>query len=409
MKTFTLFELNSLVKDALADSFPERCWIKAELSEVRTVSSGHCYIEFVERDKSGNTIVAKARGIIWSTVFSLISPYFEEITGQRFRAGMTILAEVSVTFHELYGFSLTVTDVDPSYTLGETERRRREIISMLEKEGVFTLNKELSLPRLLQRVAVVSSDTAAGYGDFCNQIENNPYGFAFTLKLFPAVMQGSAVETSVISALDDIADEAEEWDAVVLIRGGGAVSDLDGFDTYLLAANCAQFPLPIITGIGHERDTTVLDLVANTRCKTPTAVAAFIIEHMLSLASDISSYSSRLVLSTDDCLKRNKDRIDGCANRLNVACDRFFRSEEMRLMMLSEKMKAGAKSKLREEENKINLAERSVRAANPINILKQGYSMTLKDGKVVRGADELASGDELVTRFANGTVTSVIK
>lgn len=409
MRTLTLFEINSIVKETLTASLPESFWIKAELSEVRTVSSGHCYIEFVERDKKSSAIIAKARGIIWSNAFALLSPYFEEITGQPFRAGITILAEVSITFHELYGFSLTVTDIDPSYTLGETERRRREIISLLEKEGVLTLNKELHLPRLLQRIAVISSDTAAGYGDFCNQIASNPYGFGFTLKLFSAVMQGNAVEPSVISALEVIADETEDWDAVVIIRGGGAVSDLDGFDTYLLAASCAQFPLPIITGIGHERDMTVLDMVANTRCKTPTAVAAFLIERMLSLSAEISSYSSRLAASTDAYLKRDSERVDACAHRLNIVCERFFRGEEMRLLMLSERMKAAVKSKLREEENKIALAERSVKAANPINILKQGYSMTLRNGKVVRRVEELASGDEIITRLADGDVSSLVK
>ena len=277
MKPLSLYELNTLVRRAVERSLPEDYWLQAELSDVRTHSAGHCYVEFVQKDTRGNALLAKARGVIWANVYRLLRPYFERETGQTFAAGIKVLVQVKVEFHELYGYSLTITDIDPTYTVGDMARRRREILLRLEEEGVLTLNKELPMPVLPRRIAVISSPSAAGYGDFCSQLSANPYGFVYETKLFPAVMQGEQVESSVVAALNKINETFDCWDAVVIIRGGGAVSDLAGFDTYWLAYNCAQFPLPIITGIGHERDDTVLDLVAHTRVKTPTAAAEFLI------------------------------------------------------------------------------------------------------------------------------------
>ena len=267
-QALSLYELNGLVKRSIRSCLPDTYWVQAELSDVRTNYSGHCYLEFVQKDAGGNNLIAKARGTIWSNIFKMLKPYFEQETGQAFTSGIKVLVEVSVEFHELYGFSLTVLDIDPTYTVGDMERKRREILRQLEEEGVIDLNKELEMPMLPQRVAVISSATAAGYGDFCNQLTNNPRGYGFRTELFPAIMQGERVEESVIAALDAIYERMEEFDVVVIIRGGGATSDLSGFDTYALAANCAQFPLPIITGIGHERDDTVIDKVAHTRVQT---------------------------------------------------------------------------------------------------------------------------------------------
>ncbi|MBQ8443183.1 MAG: exodeoxyribonuclease VII large subunit, partial [Bacteroides sp.] len=279
-QALSLYELNGLVKRSIRNSMPETYWLQAELSDVRSNYSGHCYLEFIQKDASGNNLIAKARGTIWSNIYKMLKPYFEQETGQAFASGIKVLVRVSVDFHELYGYSLTVLDIDPTYTVGDMERKRREILRQLEEEGVIDLNKELEMPLLPQRVAVISSATAAGYGDFCNQLANNPRGYGFHTQLFPAIMQGDRVEESVIAALNAIYAQLDCWDVVVIIRGGGATSDLSGFDTYELAANCAQFPLPIITGIGHERDDTVIDLVAHTRVKTPTAAAAFLIACM---------------------------------------------------------------------------------------------------------------------------------
>lgn len=278
--SLSLVELNMLVRRSVRACLPDEYWVQAELSDVRSNYSGHCYLEFVQKDSKSNALVAKARGIIWNNVYSRLKPFFERETGQLFVSGIKVLVKVTVDFHELYGYSLTVVDIDPTYTLGDMARRRKEIISRLESEGILTLNKELELPVLAQRIAVISSATAAGYGDFCNQLEHNPYGFVFYPHLFQAVMQGDKVELSIIAALEKIYQTQEKWDVVVIIRGGGATSDLSGFDTYNLAAHCAQFPLPVLTGIGHERDDTVLDVVSHTRVKTPTAAAEFLINHL---------------------------------------------------------------------------------------------------------------------------------
>lgn len=243
VQPLTLYELNNHVRMALSSALPDECWVQAELSDVRVNSAGHCYVEFVQKDARTNALLAKARGTVWGNVFRLLRPYFERETGQSFSAGIKVLVQVRVEFHELYGYSLTVTDIDPSYTVGDMVRRRREILRQLEEEGVLTLNKELPLTILPQRIAVISSPTAAGYGDFCNQLSSNPYGLQFYPQLFPAIMQGDRVESSILEALDQIHATISNWDVVVIIRGGGSVSDLSGFDTYLLAAACAQFPV----------------------------------------------------------------------------------------------------------------------------------------------------------------------
>ncbi|MEG1729695.1 MAG: exodeoxyribonuclease VII large subunit [Bacteroidaceae bacterium] len=409
MKTITLYELNHLIRGVIACTLPETYWIQAELSEVRQASNGHCYVEFVEKDAQGGTLVAKARGIIWNNVFTLLRPYFEKITGQPLAPGLNVLVEVSVTFHEMHGFSLTVSDIDPTYTIGDTARRRKEILQRLESEGVLTLNKELPLPALPQRIAIISSESAAGYGDFCHQIENNASGFHFAMQLFPATMQGDMVERSIIQALNNIANEQEEWDVVVIIRGGGAVSDLGGFDTYTLATNCAQFPLPIITGVGHERDDTLIDCVAHTKCKTPTAVAAFLIEHMQGSENQLNELSTRLRENTLENIKTQKEKIRDYTHRLNVSLTSMREKEEMRLDFMMQKLTNAFHIRFTKEKNRIQLAERSSEAANPIQILKQGYSITRKNGIAVRSIDEVKKGDKITTQLAKGDLISIIK
>lgn len=273
-----LYELNRMVHELIEGEFTDTYWVTAELSDVKTHGK-HCYMEFIEKSALTNDLIAKASGHIWANVWSRLRPIFENATGQPLSNGMQVMVNVEVTFSEKYGYSLNVVDIDPTYTLGDIAKRRKEIIDQLKSDGVFDLNKELPLPTVLNRIAVISSSSAAGYQDFCHQIENNSYGLGFKVQLFPAVMQGSNVESSVIDALDKIHSEKEKWDVVVIIRGGGATSDLSGFDSYDLGLNVAQFPLPIITGIGHERDNTVIDEVSHTRVKTPTAAAEFIIEH----------------------------------------------------------------------------------------------------------------------------------
>lgn len=316
MEALSLYDLNALVRRSLEQCLPDEYWVQAELSDVRTNSTGHCYLEFIQKDSRSNNLIAKARGTIWANVYRLLKPYFEESTGQAFVSGIKVLVQVTVSFHELYGYSLTVQDIDPTYTLGDMARRRREILKQLEEEGVLTLNKELEMPVLPQRIAVVSSPTAAGYGDFCHQLKNNSRGFFFHTELFPALMQGDRVEESVLSALDAILNRQEDFDAVVIIRGGGATSDLSGFDTYLLAAACAQFPLPIITGIGHERDDTVLDSVAHTRVKTPTAAAEYLINCMDLVADELEVLISQLHESVRSRLTEEHRKLISYRNRI---------------------------------------------------------------------------------------------
>ena len=405
----SLAELNALVRRSLQTCFPDALWVQAELSDVRANASGHCYLEFVQKDASGNSLAAKARGIIWAGTFARLKPYFERETGQAFVSGIKVLVKVTVGFHELYGYSLTVTDIDPTYTLGDMARRRREILERLRQEGVIDLNKELELPELAQRIAVISSPTAAGYGDFCKQLRDNAFGFVFYPCLFPAVMQGDKVEASVISALDRIYEKLDRWDAVVIIRGGGATSDLSGFDTYDLAVNCAQFPLPIITGIGHERDDTVIDMVAHTRVKTPTAAAEFLVNHTRATAERLEGLSQYIYQEVPLRLTREKERMESWLMRIPSKVQMRLQREAFAQERLAKRMETALKARMQAERHRIELWSQRVNAASPEVLLKRGYSITLKDGKAVTDASALRPGDEVETRLAKGSFKSIVK
>ena len=408
MEAISLYELNSLVKQSLRQSLPGSYWVQAELSDVRSNWSGHCYLEFVQKDTRGGNLIAKARGTIWSNIYKLLKPYFEQETGQEFTSGIKVLVQVTVEFHELYGYSLTVTDIDPTYTVGDMVRRRREILRQLEEEGVLTLNKELPLPVAPQRIAVISSATAAGYGDFCNQLMHNPYGLVFYPKLFPAVMQGERVEESVIAALDAVYSHVEQWDAVVIIRGGGATSDLSGFDSYNLAANCAQFPLPIITGIGHERDDTVIDSVAHTRVKTPTAAAEFLINRVHESALALEDYASRIIGQVEMRMTAERNRFSRLAERIPLGTRMRLERERHRNELLQRQLHTALKARIVREEHRLQLLEQHVKAASPEHLLQKGYSITLLNGKAVKSTDALKVGDTLTTVLHRGKVESVI-
>jgi exodeoxyribonuclease VII large subunit len=408
MEALSLYDLNALVRRSLEQCLPDEYWVQAELSDVRTNSTGHCYLEFIQKDSRSNNLIAKARGTIWANVYRLLKPYFEESTGQAFVSGIKVLVQVTVSFHELYGYSLTVQDIDPTYTLGDMARRRREILKQLEEEGVLTLNKELEMPVLPQRIAVVSSPTAAGYGDFCHQLKNNSRGFFFHTELFPALMQGDRVEESVLSALDAILNRQEDFDAVVIIRGGGATSDLSGFDTYLLAAACAQFPLPIITGIGHERDDTVLDSVAHTRVKTPTAAAEYLINCMDLAADELEVLISQLHESVRSRLTEEHRKLISYRNRIPSAVVRRVSDAKLALLTTRKDISLAVQTSLSRQRHRLELLQQRLADASPEKILARGYSITLKDGKVVKNAAMLNEEDEIITRFYRGEVASVI-
>ena len=374
----TLFELNRLVREAIEDSMAREYWVEAEVAECRE-ARGHCYLELIEKDEQTATPIAKASAKYWASKWALVKPYFERTTGQRLVAGMKVLLRVYPQFHEAFGFSWIVTDIDPTYTLGDMARQRQEIIRQLKAEGVFDLQKELTLPLFCQRIAVISSETAAGYGDFCHQLSNNPYGFQFQTWLFPAVMQGEEVERSIIDALTRIY-EVKSFDCVVIIRGGGATSDLSGFDTLALAEHVANFPIPIITGIGHERDECILDMVSHTRVKTPTAAAALLIEH----------------------LKGVFDAVEGAQERITRAAQQQLAAVSYRIPLLVERRITNA-------FHQLELMAEKLKALDPQVLLGRGYSITLHNGRVVRDAATLVQGDEIETRLEKGVLHSIIR
>lgn len=431
MTTLSLLELNSLVRDVLDHTFASRTyWLQAELSGVSEHGS-HCYVEFVQKGERDNDILAQAKGHIWGNRWGLIRTYFQKATGQRLAAGMQVLVQVEITFHERYGYALNILDIDPTYTLGDLARRRREILQALQREGVADMNKELPLPRLLQRIAVISSASAAGYQDFCRQLEQNPSQLVFHTRLFPAIMQGKQVESSIISALESIAAELEQWDTVVIIRGGGSATDLSGFDTLPLAENVSQFPLPIITGIGHERDDTVIDLVAHTRVKTPTAAAQFLIQHQQAELDHLTDLSTTLTdhvtlwLRTDRqhlqhlsaqvpslarlLLTQETLRLQHQQAALQEAAQRPINLRRNRLDILHERLHHYAETTLESHRHRLQLFETNLRAAQPDRLLRLGFSITRLNGHAVTDVATLKQGDILTTTLAKGTITSEVK
>jgi exodeoxyribonuclease VII large subunit len=427
----TLSALNERVAQVIDRSFPDACWIQAETSDVRVQgSAGHCYLEFVEKDAPSGQIIAKARGAIWARTFQRLKPRFEEETGQAFVSGLKVLVKVTVAFHKLYGYSLNVIDIEPSYTLGDLVRKRQEIIRRLQEEGLFDLNRELPFPALPQRIAVISSPAAAGYGDFENQLMNNPAGYLFYLKLFPALMQGEKAEESIIAALDRICLHADCFDVVVLIRGGGSASDLNCFDSYLLATHCAQFPLPVVTGIGHERDDSVVDRIAHTRLKTPTAVAAFLIGRMDEQAERIDDLQQTFCHRVTERLSAQETGLKLLAARFPSLVMRRIERTRTQLQALRSALPASrllimrrrtTLTELRQQlqnrwteyvdrqNREMELTGQFLKMASPDYVLQRGYTLILKDGKIVKRASGLSAGDEVTARFADGDRTAIVR
>jgi len=468
----TLSELNELIKDALLEAFPTSVWVVAEVSELKENRSGHCYLELVE--KEGNSIVARSRATIWSYTYRILKPYFETTTGQLFTQGIKVLVQVSVEYHAAFGLSLNIKDIDPTYTVGDLALQRREIIDRLKNEGVFDMNRELELPLVPQKIAVISSATAAGYQDFMDQLHNNEHGFQFHTKLFEAYMQGAETVPSIISALERIFQYEDFFDAVVIIRGGGASADLISFDNYDLAINITQFPLPVITGIGHEKDDTIIDLVAHTRLKTPTAVAEFLVAGMERFYDHLLTLENGVVQITRELLEEQKRRLEDMAdslddsvsefirdkqNRLNKTGNRLYQNissfsykkqhdisrlshrldtsvsvwmveakntisrkqrilkrvvgetvlkEESRLLHYTDLSKAETRQWMQHEMERLKMNENSVRLLDPENVVKRGFTLTLKAGKILKSVKDLEEGEEIETRFADGTTRSRI-
>ena len=408
----TLYELNQLVRETLETEMPDEYWVEAELSECRE-SRGHCYLELIQKEEKTNTPIARASAKCWANSWTVIRPYFERTAGQALHAGMKVLLKVYPQFHEAFGFSWIVTDIDPTYTIGDLARRRQEIIRQLKEEGVFDLQRELSLPLFAQRIAVITSETAAGYGDFLNQLQQNEYGFRFEVTLFPAIMQGEQVEQSVINALNQIhaemSDNNDVFDVVVMIRGGGATSDMSGFDTLALAENVANFPIPIITGIGHERDECILDMISHTRMKTPTAAAAFLISHLAETDDLLNDIQNRMVRLVKERLTTHQLRLAALSERVPSLFSVVKARQEAHLDQLFARLQTQLQTTLVQQTHRLELLAQRTVSLDPILLLRRGYSITLHHGKVVSDPSQLHEGDEIETRLEKGTVKSIVK
>ena len=472
VQKITLSQLNETIKEVLHEAFPTTVWVVAEISELKENRSGHCYLELIERE--GESIIARARATIWSYTFRMLKPYFETVTGTKFDSGIKILVQVSVEFHPAFGLSLNIKDIDPAYTVGDLVLQRQEIIKRLQDEGVFDMNKELELPLVPQKIAVISSATAAGLTDFLNQLENNVYGFKFYTKLYEATMQGTETVFSIIHALERIFKHDDFFDCVVIIRGGGAAADLSSFDNYDLSFNVTQFPLPVITGIGHEKDDTIIDLVAHTRMKTPTAVAEFLINGVARFYDRLQELENDIVYFIGNKIETEKNKLERIAEKLNYSVSGYLTARENilnkrgndlskkvsqfslkkevqlntlkhhigtavalwfvetrnhlirkhrilkrvtdaalvkennQLALLQEQVVHSSRKTIFRESERIHLNENAIRLLNPENVLKRGFTITLKEGKVVKKASDLKMHDELETRFIDGTVKSKI-
>lgn len=424
----TLYQLNNLVRQVIDYSLSDTYWVEAELAECRE-SGGHCYMDLVQKDE--DTLVARAQARCWRSTWSYVLPKFMKVTGERPRPGMKVLLSVKGQFHEAYGFSWIVQDIDPNYTLGDMARQRQEIINTLKREGIFDLNKSLSVPMFAQRIAVISSQTAAGYGDFCNQLENNEYGFKFRTRLFPAVMQGEQVEQTIIAALNKINDSIEDFDVVVIIRGGGATSDFSGFDTLELAENVANFPLPIITGIGHDRDECILDMISCVRVKTPTAAATWLIDNLIETLDRIEDASRSITDYVRSRMERERLRLGRIQSFLPVAFSLKKTREEARLANLATRLHTSVNQQINIEQNRIanieqrlpliikNRIERAsyllemlsqrTNAVDPIHVLRRGYSIALHDGMAIKDPKSLKKGDEVTVVMASGAIDTIVK
>ena len=383
---FSLYALNALVRDAVSNALPDEYWVEAELAECRE-RNGHCYMELVEKDERSNTPIAKASAKCWRQTWTLLHATFLRATGQPLRAGMKVLLRVYPQFHEAYGFSWIVSDIDPTYTIGDLARRRQEIIKTLKAQGVFDLQRELRLSPFAQRIAVISAESAAGYGDFCRQLLDNEYNLQFHTELFPAIMQGERVEQSVIQALNLINNRIDDFDAVVIIRGGGATSDMSGFDTLPLAENVANFPLPIITGIGHDRDECVLDMVSHTRVKTPTAAATLLITHLCNTLQQVADAENVIAHYAQDRLQRHRLQLEHITTLLPHLAQHL----------------------MTEAHHSLERIQLKLEGYDPQLLLQRGYSITLHNGQIVKSPQDVKSGDEIETRLKQGTIKSIIQ
>jgi exodeoxyribonuclease VII large subunit len=427
----SLTELLGLVRDKIYEALPDAFWVVAEIAELKVHSAGHCYLELTGSDTPGGRVTARARATIWSSKYRSLNTFFTASTGIPLRAGITILFKATVEYHELYGLSLNISDIDPAYTAGDMALRREAVIRKLTAEGVISMNAGLAFAQYPRNIAVVSSSKAAGYQDFINHLQTNPYGYVFNATLFEAVMQGEETEASVTEALDMIAEESGRYDAVAIIRGGGSTTDLSWFDSYAIAFHVTQFPLPVLTGIGHEKDQSVTDMVAWKALKTPTAVAGFLIDRTMECENRIISMAGELVSAVTDALEAAGEQVSSLQNRTAATArlivrvnneklgfnletlTRLYRNilarSETDTRRLTDSLFRSAKNSVSRAETNTGRLEESLRHLDPTEVLRRGFTLTSRNGLIIRSAGELEPGDTITTHFEKGAATSTVK
>jgi exodeoxyribonuclease VII large subunit len=405
-QAMTLFELNSLIREAICGELSDQYWVTAEIAELKLNQKGHCYLELVE--KKDHKTIAQIRATIWAYEYRALSRKFEAAAKTPLKSGIRALLLIAVNFHEVYGLGLNIKDIDPAYTAGEMALRKREIIERLRREGIIDLNKDVPLPLVPQKIAVISSPTAAGYGDFTDHLEKNQYNYKFYHTIFPALMQGEDAEKSVIAAFDAIEKQKGSFDVVALVRGGGSVADLGCFDNYAIASRIARCGLPVITGIGHEKDDTVADIAAHTKMKTPTAVAEFLISGVRSFDERIASIVSGVCLSAER-------RLSGSSNALGLLTRRFAHAAAhvaaaplTRLDSTKKNIAVQLKRFFQIKESRLASHEQAVRLLDPKNILKRGYSVTRYNGRSVKDSSNVPNGAIIMSEFYQGSVSSLV-
>jgi len=430
MDVLKLSELTELINEIIIGSFPDYYYVVAEISQISRNSSGHVYLQLIEKEQKTDKVTANMRAAIWSSRFNMIQPYFKAITGMELASGMKILTKVEVSFHQVYGLSLIIQEIDPTYTLGEIEKRRQEIINQLLKDGIFEENKKLELPIIIQRIAIITSETAAGYEDFLNQLVNNNHNYKFEYLLFNATMQGEKTEKSVISALDNILSQIDDFDVVIIIRGGGSKLDLSAFDSYEIASNVAQFPIPVLTGIGHQRDLSITDMVAHLSLKTPTAVADFLIQNFVDFENILLDKYNKIKNNINKILQNEKEKFLQNKKHIYESTYSLFMDNKLKInnlyhflevlpkQILNEKKIFLTNQKLlfsnninyflKAENQKLIFLNSNLDNNNPQNILKKGYSITTKNGIIIKSTKELNKNDEILTYFEDGKVISIV-
>ena len=406
-ESLTLYDLQRMVKGTLESRFSQPLWISAEISELKVNRSGHCYLNLVEKGSTDGAPRAEARAVIWRSAYSTIAAMFERATGSPLTNGIRVLVRVVVTYHEIYGFSLQIVDLDASYTLGEVERRRRETIANLQADGVWDMNREITPPRPMMRLAVVSSATAAGYRDFVQELQRSPY--RFTITLFESLMQGDMAEDSVVRALTAVAAREEEFDCVVIIRGGGSTSDLALFDSYRIASYVAQFPLVVLTGIGHDKDVSITDMVAHTSCKTPTAVATLLVEIADAELSIVENYARDISSLVESRLNDETLRIYTLGNDIERMASTIINEEYNRLNLVKSSMQGRLQLILASELQRLSSAERSLKSYSIDNILRLGFAVVRSGDNALRSVEDAEVGQMVDVELSDGVMAAEIK